>query len=88
MIESDFLELQKRYIKETERWEKLKVGQHVYIEFPRFFDMEYYEVEIISIDVKNRKIKGLDYSRDKKEITLSFFYTKEELIKNGINLIW
>ena len=88
MKKNEVIDTVNRYLKEERRWNKLKVGQVVYIEFGRFFDMEYYAVRIDSINIDDRYVSGFDYSTNKPISKLSYFFTKDELIKRGIKLVW
>lgn len=87
MNKQEFEKIEKEYYAEKKRWESLKVGQKVYEEFPRFFDMEYFKLEIVEIDVDNRKAKVLDHSQNGKERIMSHFSTIEELKERGIEFV-
>ena len=54
MKPSEFLEIKEKFEKEQLYWEALKPGQIVFEEFGRFFDMEYYKHEIVSINIEER----------------------------------
>lgn len=85
MTKKEFLKIKADFEQEEERWKKLKVGETVYIEFPRFFDVEYYEFEITAINVDERYVSGYDNSQNHLYIEkLHGFRTVEELAKQGV----
>lgn len=86
MTTKKFKKIEKDYLKEQRRWSMLSIGQFVYIEFPRYADMEYYLCVIASIDVDNRIIGIIDFSRNEKIDTISSFRTIQELKERGIKL--
>jgi len=86
MTTDKFKKIKKAYKKEHKRWLNLEVGQFVCIEIPRFIEIEYFLCVITDIDVDNRKVNVIDFSRDEKTDTISNFLTIEELEKQGIQL--
>lgn len=84
-----FKRIKKNYKKEQKRWNNLKVGQFIYIEFPRFIEMEYFLCIIEHINVDEREVKVLDLSIQSgdsmgKRRVISSFSTIEELKDKGI----
>lgn len=84
MKPAEFLEVEEKFKKDQLRWEALKPGMIVYESFPRFFDMEYYKHEIISINIEERVLNTIDFSQGGKLVELRGFSTPEELAKEGI----
>jgi hypothetical protein len=86
MKPSEFLEIKEKFEKEQVYWESLYPGMIVFEEFGRFFDMEYFKHEIISVNIDERILKTKDHSQKGKIVELKSFYTIEELKKKGIFL--
>lgn len=84
MTTKEFKKIKKAYNKEHKRWLGLYIGQFVYIEMPRFIDMEYYLCVITSIDVHERKVGIIDFSQNEKVDTISSFLTELELEQRGV----
>ena len=74
-----FLKIEEQYIKQKEVLKNLKKGDFVYIDFPRFFDIEYYKIEIDEVFVDEGYVTGFDLSLKGKRVDkLTNFYTEEE----------
>jgi len=84
MKPSEFLDVEKKFKEEQLYWESLKPGMTVYESFPRFFDIEYYRHEIISVNVEERVLTTKDFSQQGKIVELRSFSKVEELRAQGI----
>jgi hypothetical protein len=84
MTPQEFKEVETKFKKEEARWKSLKVGQTVYEEFARSWEMEYFEIEITEIHSDERFIMGIDKSQENKLVKLHSFCTIEELKNMGI----
>ncbi len=75
MTQSEFEETAANYHTETRRWERLQVGQRVYVSSPQGLDIDYFEHEIVSINVPERKAVCIDHSQHRKPtVTISYFH--------------
>jgi hypothetical protein len=81
MRPKDFYEIMRRFLEEDKRWRALKVGDIVYEEQPRNFEINYRKMIIDSINIDERKIIVHDFVNN-DSITLSGFLTQNEYVKN------
>lgn len=87
MKKEEFEKIKNDFNLEEKRWKSLKKGQKVYESVPRFFDMEYFEIIIQEVNVKERFIIGKDMSQQGKIVKLYGFDTVEELKEIGIEFV-
>jgi hypothetical protein len=87
MKPKEFYEIMERFVEEEKRWKALKVGELVYEEdFRDPISPDFFEHEIVSIDVDNRELTTKDHSEGGKIKKMCGFYTIKELEKRGIKL--
>ena len=85
LTRKEFEQITQEFNEEQKRWESLKVGDLVYEEDYRDpFGREFFEHEIVSIDIDNRKLTTKDHSGGGEIKTLCVFNTIKELEEEGI----
>jgi len=80
MKPQEYREIREKFYKEQRYWNNLKVGDTIYDEQPRCFDMDYHRMIIDEINIEERQVKAHDAEGDHKA-TLSYFLTQEEFDK-------
>ena len=73
----------KNFINEQERWKALEVGDTIYEEVVRCGDIDYHEMKIENINVKERYVSAHDVKGDYMT-TLEDFLTEQEFNKRFI----
>ena len=81
MNKETFNKIELNFKNSISRLSNIKVGDFVYEEFPRFFDMEYFKVKVTEINIDEQYIIGEDTSQNNKVVTLYSFLTQEEFNK-------
>lgn len=82
MKSKEFYEILEKFVYEQERWKKLKVGDIVYDEEPRFIENDYHKAIIKEINVNERFIIVNDLSVTPiEEKKYHNFVTQEEFNK-------
>ena len=85
MKPKEFNEITIAFVEEQKYWKELKVGELVYEEDYRDpISPDFFEHEIVSIDIDNRELTTKDHSEGGKIKKLHGFYTVKELEKRGI----
>ena len=85
LTKKEFEEITQEFNEEQKRWERLKVGDLVYEEDYRDpIAREFFEHEIVSIDIDNRVLTTKDHSVGGEIKKLRGFSTVKELEKCGI----
>ena len=87
----DFKEVEQKYIKSTERWDSIQIGDDVFVWSPQGLDFDIFRHEVISKDDEERTLTCIDHSRSEKPtVTLTEFYfdtleeTNEQLESLGM----
>lgn len=82
----EFLEIKEKYLSQKKRFEEIKKGQLVWESVPRGGEMDYHPAVVIGVNVDKNYVDVIDVSVPNTENKrYSFFYTEEEMIKDGFS---
>jgi len=80
MKPKEFDKLKSDFEKEQKYWESLKIGDIIYDEQTRYFDIDYHKMVIDSINIEKREVVAHDVDGTHRD-TLQYFLTKKEFKK-------
>jgi hypothetical protein len=84
MTRAELNETIAEFEKEEAIWQKLRIGQILFMESGNGWDFDYFAHEIVSIDAESRQIVYSDLSQGSKIVTMGRLSTIKELAERKI----